>query len=117
VMMLEEGLRNIFARHARLGQKTRDGMKSLGLTLYAADEKYASNTVTAVNAPTGIDGKKIQEVMRDEHGIVISGGQSTLAGKIFRIGHLGYVTDSDIDDVIRELRQALPKVGYKVPHK
>jgi len=55
--------------------------------------------------------------MRDEHGIVISGGQSTLAGKIFRIGHLGYVTDSDIDDVIRELRQALPKVGYKVPHK
>jgi aspartate aminotransferase-like enzyme len=116
-MMLEEGLPNIFARHARLGQKTRDGMKSLGLTLFAADEKYASNTVTAVNSPFGIDGKKIQEVMRDEHGIVISGGQSTLAGKIFRIGHLGYVTDSDIDDVIRELRQALPKVGYKVPHK
>ena len=116
-MMLEERLPNIFARHARLGQKTREGMKSLGLTLYAADEKYASNTVTAVNAPTGIDGKKIQEVMRDEHGIVISGGQSTLAGKIFRIGHLGFCTDADIEEVIRELRQALPKVGYKVPHK
>jgi aspartate aminotransferase-like enzyme len=116
-MMLEEGMANIFARHARLGQKTRDGMKSLGLTLYAADEKYASNTVTAVKAPDGIDAKRIQEVMRDEHGIVISGGQSTLAGKIFRIGHLGCVSDSDIDDLLRELHHALPKVGYTVPHK
>ena len=86
------------------------------MTLYAADERCASDTVTAVNAPPGVDGKKITEVMRDEHGIVLSGGQSTLAGKIFRIGHLGYVTDSEIDDVIKELRRALPKVGYKVPH-
>jgi aspartate aminotransferase-like enzyme len=115
-LMLEEGLPNIFARHARLGQKTRDGVKSLGLTLYA-DEEFASNTVTAVNAPPGVDGKKITEIMRDEHGIVLSGGQSTLAGKIFRIGHLGFVTDSEIDDVIRELRHALPKAGYKIPHK
>ncbi len=115
-MMLDEGLPNIFARHARLGQKTREGVKSLGLTLFA-DEKCASNTVTAINSPPGIDGKKIQEIMREEHGIVLSGGQSTLAGKIFRIGHLGFVTDSDIDDVIRELRHALPKAGYKVPHR
>jgi len=117
VMMAEEGLPNIFARHARLGKKTRDGMKSLGLTLFASDEKYASDTVTAVNAPPGIDGKKITELMRDEHGIVLSGGQSTLAGKIFRVGHLGFVTDSDIDDVIKELHRALPKLGYKLPHK
>jgi len=115
-LMLEEGMTNIFARHARLGKKARDGVKSLGLTLYAADERCASDTVTAVNAPPGVDGKKITEVMRDEHGIVLSGGQSTLAGKIFRIGHLGYVTDSEIDDVIKELRRALPKVGYKIPH-
>ncbi len=114
-LMLEEGLPNIFARHARLGRKTREGIKSLGLTLFA-DEKVASDTVTAVNSPPGVDGKKITEIMRDEHGIVLSGGQSTLAGKIFRIGHLGFVTESDIDDVIRELRHALPKVGYKIPH-
>jgi aspartate aminotransferase-like enzyme len=115
-LMLEEGLPNIFARHARVGRKTREGIKSLGLTLFA-DEKVASDTVTAVNSPPGVDGKKITEIMRDEHGIVLSGGQSTLAGKIFRIGHLGFVTESDIDDVIRELRHALPKVGYKIPHK
>jgi aspartate aminotransferase-like enzyme len=115
-LMLEEGLSNIFARHARLGRKTREGVKSLGLTLYA-EEKVASDTVTAVNAPPGVDGKKITEIMRDEHGITLSGGQSTLAGKIFRIGHLGFVTDSEIDDVIRELRHALPKAGYKIPHK
>jgi len=115
-LMLEEGMPNIFARHARLGHKAREGVKSLGLTLYA-EEKVASNTVTAVNAPPGVDGKKITEIMRDEHGIVLSGGQSTLAGKIFRIGHLGFVTDSEIDDVIRELSHALPKAGYKIPHK
>ncbi len=115
-LMLEEGLSNIFARHARLGRKTREGVKSLGLTLYA-DEKVASDTVTAVNAPPGVDGKRITEIMRDEHGITLSGGQSTLAGKIFRIGHLGFVTDSEIDEVIRELRHALPKAGYKIPHK
>src|SRR4030042_6206356 len=115
-LMLEEGLSNIFARHARLGHKTREGVKSLGLTLYA-DEKVASNTVTAVSVPPGVDGKKITEIMRDEHGIVLSGAQSTLAGKIFRIGHLGYVTDSEIDDVIREVRHALPKAGDKIPHQ
>ncbi len=116
-MMLKEGLPNIFARHARLGQKTRDGVKALGLTLFVADEKYASNTVTAVNAPPGIDGKKIQDALRDDHDVEISGGQSTLAGKIFRIGHLGFCTESDIDEVLRGLRQVLPKVGYKIPHK
>ena len=53
--------------------------------------------------------------VRDEHGIVLAGGQASLAGKIFRIGHLGFVTEADIDDVITQLRLALPKLGFKVP--
>jgi aspartate aminotransferase-like enzyme len=113
-MMEREGLQNIFARHARLGQKAREGVKSLGLSLFA-DEKHASNTVTAVASPDGIDSKKLVGVMRDEHGIVLAGGQASLGGKIFRIGHLGYVTEPEVDEVINELRQALPKVGFKVP--
>jgi len=113
-MLDKEGLQNIFARHARLGQKARDGVKSLGLELFA-DEKVASNTVTAVKVPEGVDGKKLVELMRDVHNVELSGGQASLAGKIFRIGHLGYVTDDDVDEVIEELRKALPKVGFKVP--
>jgi aspartate aminotransferase-like enzyme len=113
-MMEKEGLQNIFARHAHLGQRTRDGVKSLGLSLFA-NESCASNTVTAVKSPEGVDGKKLVATVRDEHGIVLAGGQASLMGKIFRIGHLGFVTESDVDDVIAQLRLALPKLGYKVP--
>ncbi|MEE8374260.1 MAG: alanine--glyoxylate aminotransferase family protein [Dehalococcoidia bacterium] len=113
-LLADEGLPNIFARHARLGQKTRDGIKALGLTLFA-DEKYASNTVTAVKSPDGVDSKDFVGVMREDHGVILSGGQQTLAGKIFRIGHLGYVNDADIDDVLEKLPKALSKLGYKVP--
>ena len=110
-LMASEGLANIFARHARIGQKTRDGVKALGLPLFAV-EKYASNTVTAVRAPDGLDTKLLLTILREEHGIILAGGQRDLAGKIFRIGHLGWVTESDIDAVIERLKAALPKAGF-----
>lgn len=112
-LLLKEGLPNIFDRHARIGQKAREGVRSLGLSLFA-DEKYASNTVTSINAPDGIDANKIRAIMFEEHGIVLAGGQQTMAGKIFRIGHLGKVQESDIDEVIEGLRGVLPKLGYNV---
>ncbi len=113
-LMAKEGLQNIIKRHIGHGERARAGVKSLGLQLFA-DERYASNTVTAITSPDGIDGDKIRAIMRDEHDTVLAGGQSKLAGKIFRIGHLGWVTDEEIDDVFVQLRQALPKVGYKLP--
>jgi aspartate aminotransferase-like enzyme len=113
-MMVKEGLRSIFARHARLGQRTRAGVKTLGLSLFA-NEKCASDTVTAVKSPDGVDSKKLVQTLREEHGIVLAGGQGTLTGKIFRIGHLGFVNETDIDHVMEQLRLALPKLGYKLP--
>jgi len=113
-MMAEEGMENIFARHVRHGQRARAGVKSLGLSLFA-NESCASNTITAITSPDGIDANKLRDIMRDEYGVVLAGGQSKLAGKIFRIGHLGFVTDAEIDDVIAKLRQALPQLGFKVP--
>ena len=110
-MMLKEGLANIIARHARVGQAARDGIKSLGLSLFA-EEKYASNTVTAVSASDGLDAKKLVKVMKEEHGIVLSGGQQSLAGRIFRIGHLGWVTEDEITAVIAALKSALPEAGF-----
>jgi len=110
-MMLREGLDNIFARHARVGQAARDGVKSLGLSLFA-DEAHASNTVTSVAATNGLDTKKLVSIMREEHNIVLGGGQQTLSGKIFRIGHLGWVTEKDIETVISALKVALPQAGF-----
>ncbi|MFQ5997187.1 MAG: pyridoxal-phosphate-dependent aminotransferase family protein [Dehalococcoidales bacterium] len=109
-MMLKEGLSNIIARHARVGQAARGGVKSLGLSLFA-EEKYASNTVTAVATKDGLDVKQLLKIMREEHQIVLAGGQHSLAGKIFRIGHLGWVTEDDIETIISALKVALPKAG------
>ncbi|TET26138.1 MAG: alanine--glyoxylate aminotransferase family protein [Dehalococcoidia bacterium] len=111
-MMFNEGLPNIIARHARIGQATRDGVKSLGLSLFA-DEKYASNTVTAVAASDGLDTKKLVKIMREEYDTVLAGGQQTLDGKIFRIGHLGWVTEDNIKAVISTLKVALPQAGFR----
>lgn len=110
-MMLKEGLPNIFARHARIGQMTREGIKALGLSLFA-EESHASNTVTSVAAPEGLDIKKLRQILQDEHQVVLAGGQQRLDGKIFRIGHLGLVNEDDIKAVISALKVALPKAGF-----
>jgi len=111
-MMLKEGLPNIVARHARVGNANRQGIKSLGLPLFA-DESHASNTVTAVAGSDGLNIGELRRILREEHQIVLAGGQQKLDGKIFRIGHLGWVTEEDIEKVISALRVALPKAGFR----
>jgi aspartate aminotransferase-like enzyme len=111
-MMLAEGLANVFARHARVANRAREGVKSLGLPLFA-DEKYASNTVTSVAGAGGLDIIKMLRIMREEHQIVLGGGQLSLGGKIFRIGHMGWVAEEDIDVVISALKVVLPQAGFR----
>jgi len=110
-MMLKEGLAKIVARHKRVGQVTRDGIKSLGLPLFA-EESHASNTVTAISGAGGLDIKKLRQILKDEYKIVVSGGQQHLDGKIFRIGHLGWVTEKDIKAVLSAMKVALPRAGF-----
>ena len=111
-MMLKEGLTNIIARHARVAEAARDGIKSLGLPLFA-EESHASNTVTSVAASDGLDTKKMLRILREEHQVVLGGGQQRLDGKIFRIGHLGWVTEDDIKAVMSALKVALPQSGFR----
>ncbi len=111
-MMLKEGIENIFERHARIGKMTRDGIKKLGLPLFA-DPSHASNTVTAVGIPAGLDGKKLRQVLREKYKVVLAGGQQTLDGKIFRIGHLGMVDEKDIREVLTAIEKVLPLAGFK----
>jgi aspartate aminotransferase-like enzyme len=110
-MMLKEGIQNIFARHVKIGQMTRDGVKSLGLPIFA-EESHASNTVTAVAVPEGLDSKKLRQIMQAEHQIVLAGGQQHLDGKIFRIGHLGLVIEKEIQEIMAALKTSLPKAGF-----
>ncbi|MFP3899114.1 MAG: pyridoxal-phosphate-dependent aminotransferase family protein [Dehalococcoidia bacterium] len=108
-LMLEEGLNNIFARHARVGQIARDGIRALGLSLFA-DERCASNTVTAVRAPDEIAVPELVRILRQEHDVILSGGQGTLSSRLFRIGHLGLVYEDDIKAVLEALDKALTKL-------
>ena len=114
-MMLEEGMDNVFARHAHIAGVTRDSMKAIGLDLLA-DEAHASNTVTSVKIPEGVDGGRLSELLRTEHSVVAAGGQGPLRGKIFRIGHMGRVTEGDIHEVVQALETTLPKVGFNPAH-
>lgn len=110
-MILKEGLDNVFERHAGAAKAARTGVKSLGLSLYG-DEKHASNTVTAVTAPEGLDVRGLRKILREEHKVVLAGGQGKIEEKIFRIGHLGWVNEADIAKVITALKAALPKAGF-----
>ena len=111
--LLEEGMENVYERHARISQITRDGIKDLGLDLLVSDEAYASNTVTAIKVPEGVDGGRLRSLVREEHNVVLAGGQGKLSGSIFRIGHLGHVTREDIEEVLGTLKTVLPKVGFR----
>jgi len=110
-MILKEGLANAIARHARVGRAAREGVKSLGLSLFA-EEDYASNTVSAVRSSNGLDTKKLLRILREEHQVVLAGGQQKLDGQIFRIGHLGWVTEDDMETVISALKVVLPQAGF-----
>jgi aspartate aminotransferase-like enzyme len=111
-MMLKEGIQNIFARHERIGQMTREGIKKLGLPLFA-DPAHASNTVTAVSIPEGMDGKKFRQICREQYKVVLAGGQQTLDGKIFRIGHLGLINEKDVKEILKTIEKVLPLVGFR----
>jgi aspartate aminotransferase-like enzyme len=108
-MMKEEGLEKIFARHLRLTKSTRAGIKALGLPLFAADE-CASLAITAV-APVNVEAEAIRSTMGKQFDIALAGGQDHLQGKIFRIGHLGFVSDRDVLAAISSLEATLEKLG------
>ena len=110
--LLDEGMGAVFERHRSVGQFVRDGVRSLGLSILP-DESVASDTVTAVRIPDGVDAAGLLTKMRVEHDVVLAGGQQDLAGKIFRIGHMGRCDADEIQQVFDALSIVLPAVGYK----
>ena len=110
--LLDEGMGGVFERHATIGRMTRAGVKALGLDLFA-NEDVASNTVTAVRVPEGVDAGRLIALAQSEHGVVLAGGQQSLSGKILRIGHMGYCAPEEIEETLLAIGSALPKAGLK----
>jgi aspartate aminotransferase-like enzyme len=113
-MMRAEGREAIFARHRRVAELTRSRTRSLGLELFA-EPTHASNTVTAITVPAGVEGKTLTKALREQEGVVIAGGQERLDGQIIRIGHLGYVHEPEIVACMDALERQLSALGYRAP--
>ena len=108
-MMQTEGLETIFSRHARHRSAAQAGMKAIGLPLFAA-EGYGSPAITAV-APDGIDAEQLRKAVKEKFDILLAGGQDHLKGKVFRIGHLGFVCDRDVLTAVSAIEATLSSLG------
>lgn len=112
-MLKEEGLENIFARHEKMSNAVRAGVKALGLKLLAGDS-VASKAVTAVFPPEGMDADALRKKIREKYGVVLAGGQEDLKGKVFRIGHLGYIDKMELLAAMAALEIELVELGSKI---
>ncbi len=106
-MIQEEGLPQVWQRHAHLGDLTRRGIKELGLELLVRNARFYSNTVTAVRAPKDVPANQIISALREQHNVIVAGGQGKLRDKIFRIGHVGYVSEDDVRKTLAALGAVL----------
>lgn len=111
-LLLSEGLENAWKRHKILSKATREGVKALGLKLFAKEE-FASNAVTGVYPPENISADELRRKVKDR-GVTLAGGQGPLKGKIFRIGHIGYIADTDIIVTLSVIGETLKEMGYNI---
>ena len=109
-MLKAEGLGNVFARHARLAQAMREGMKAAGLSLFP--KQNPSDALTVVSAPPGVDGQAVYKNLREQYGVTAAGGQDHLKGKIFRISHMGYMDSFDVIQALAATEMVLKGLGY-----
>ena len=110
--LVAEGLEAIHARHARAGNRVRSRVKAMGLDLFPSDERFASNTVTAIRSPEGVEVADLRRRAREDHGVVLAGGQAHLGQSVFRIGHLGHIPDEELDGALDAVESTLREVGF-----
>jgi alanine-glyoxylate transaminase/serine-glyoxylate transaminase/serine-pyruvate transaminase len=114
-MLHEEGLDNVFARHARLAEATRRAVRAWGLETLCKDPKYYSPTITAVMMPEGHNADQFRGMALDNFNISYGSSFGAYAGKYFRIGHLGDVNDGMLIGALGITEMALALAG--VPHQ
>ena len=112
-LLFAEGLDNVYARHYRLGEGTRRAIAAWGLKT-CAHEGFHSNTVTAVMVPEDKDARDVIQVAFHRYNISLGGGLSELAGKAFRIGHLGDMNDVSMLGAIAGTEMALLDCGFDI---
>ena len=112
-MIMEEGLEARIKRHEQAAKATINGVKAMGLELFA-NEEASSATVTAINIPEGMTDKNLRGTMRNKYRIELAGGQDHLKGNVFRIGHMGNITHREIISTFAALEMSLKEYGYEI---
>ncbi len=110
-LLEEEGLPAVYARHRRLAGAFRAGIRALGLGLLAEDA-VASPLVTAVEVPPGIEAAALIRRLRERFGVVVAGGQGELAGRIFRVAHMGAAREEHVLRALAALGETLADLGW-----
>jgi serine-glyoxylate aminotransferase apoenzyme (EC 2.6.1.45) len=113
-MLLGEGLENVFARHTRIAEGVRRAVSAWGMELCAVSPELYSNSVSAVRAPEGFDAGRIVAQALNTYGVAFGGGLGDVAGKVFRIGHLGLMTDVMALSGLATAEMAMADLGLPV---
>jgi len=114
-MLREEGLQNVFARHRRHGEATRRAVRAWGLEVLCAVPEEYSNSLTAVMTPAGVDADHVRKVILERFDMSLGTGLGKLAGRVFRIGHLGDFNDLTLLGALAGVEMGLAAAG--VPHR
>ena len=114
-MLREEGLQQVFARHARHAEATRRAVRAWGLEIVCANPEEYSNTLTGVMTPAGHDADALRKTILEAYDMSLGTGLGRLAGKVFRIGHLGDFNDLTMAGTLSGVEMGLALAG--VPHK
>jgi len=114
-MLMEEGLANVFARHDRHAEATRRAVRAWGLEVLAADPAEHSNSLTAVVVPDGHDADRLRAAILERFDMSLGTGLGRLAGKVFRIGHLGDFNDLTLMGTLAGVEMGLAIAG--IPHR
>src|SRR5438876_130666 len=113
-IIFEEGLDNIFARHHRLAEGVRAAVRAWGLKLCAKAPRWHSDTVSAILVPEGFNGADVIDVAFRRYNLALGAGLARVAGKLFRIGHLGDLNELMLLGAIAGTEMAMRDVGIKV---
>ncbi len=113
-MLLEEGLAQVFARHRRIADGVRAAVQAWGLELCAVEPALYSDTVSAIKTPDGFDASRIVTLAAEKYGVAFGGGLGEVAGKVFRIGHLGAMTDVMALSGVATAEMAMTDLGLQI---
>ena len=114
-MLSEEGLENVFQRHARLAEACRRGIEAMNLKLFARNPAEYSNTLTAVAMPPGFDADLFLDHVLKLVALPLGKGLGQVKGKLFRVGHLGSLNELEILGVLGGIEMGLKSFGVKLP--